>query len=338
VTHAPLAVNFTTAKHTVTAADSVEVGIQLSNGIIGYGAGTPNEVVTGDTMETLQSVVETVITPTLIGQDISNWNQLVQTVRASIAFNGPAKAAVELAMYDERAKTLGISVESFLGSGQSSVETDFTVGIMPIEQMIATATEKKQQGFTSLKIKVGSHNIDQDVAMVAKIQAAVGQEVSLRLDANQGWNVKQTLQAVEQLMAAHCQIDFIEQPVNASDINGMVELTRQSLIPIMADESVHSAEDALKMIQAHACDYINIKLMKCGGLSEAEKINTICEAAGVKCMVGCMIESEISIAAAVAFVATHKNVQFADLDSIYMLKNHDSLKQLLLDKNVISFK
>ena len=94
----------------------------------------------------------------------------------------------------------------------------------------------------------------------------------------------------------------------------------------------------LKMIQAHACDYINIKLMKCGGLSEAEKINTICEAAGVKCMVGCMIESEISIAAAVAFVATHKNVQFADLDSIYMLKNHDSLKQLLLDKNVISFK
>lgn len=243
MTHAPLAVNFTTAKHTVTAADSVEVGIQLSNGIIGYGAGTPNEVVTGDTMETLQSVVETVITPTLIGQDISNWNQLVQTVRASIAFNGPAKAAVELAMYDERAKTLGISVESFLGSGQSSVETDFTVGIMPIEQMIATATEKKQQGFTSLKIKVGSHNIDQDVAMVAKIQAAVGQEVSLRLDANQGWNVKQTLQAVEQLMAAHCQIDFIEQQVKASDINGMVELTRQSLIPIMADESVHSAEN-----------------------------------------------------------------------------------------------
>jgi len=116
-------------------------------------------------------------------------------------------------------------------------------------------------------------------------------------------------------------IKFAEQPVPAEDINSLTKVRKNSPIPIMADESVHSPEDALRLIQDEAVDLINIKLMKSGGILKARKIASVAEAAGIPCMIGCMGESEVGIAAGAHFAAAVKNVQYADLDSDILLKD-----------------
>jgi L-alanine-DL-glutamate epimerase-like enolase superfamily enzyme len=109
--------------------------------------------------------------------------------------------------------------------------------------------------------------------------------------------------------------------VPAENFKGLAEVTRNSPIPIMADESVHSPEDVLRLIQAEAVDFINIKLMKCGGILKGRKIAEVAEAAGMPCMIGCMSESEIGLAAGAHLAAGIKNIQYADLDSDLLLKD-----------------
>jgi L-alanine-DL-glutamate epimerase-like enolase superfamily enzyme len=116
-------------------------------------------------------------------------------------------------------------------------------------------------------------------------------------------------------------IQFAEQPVPAENLKGLVEVKKNSPIPIMADESVHSPEDALRLIQAEAVDLINIKLMKSGGILKGRKIAIIAETAGIPCMIGCMGESEIGIAAGAHLAAAVKSIQYADLDSDLLLKD-----------------
>ena len=116
-------------------------------------------------------------------------------------------------------------------------------------------------------------------------------------------------------------IEFVEQPVKARDFDGLKYVTERSYVPVLADESVFSAEDALKIMQMRAADLVNIKLMKCGGLYEAKKIVNIAEAAGVECMLGCMAEeSGIAINASAALGAALSNITRADLDASFSLK------------------
>lgn len=316
---------FTTAKHTVTEMDSIYVTIQLENGLIGHGAATPNEVVTGDTLATTQTVIEHVIAPKIQGLDLANWQQLLQQVKTAIEHNTPAKAAIEIALYDLRSQWFKVPLVTLLGAQPQPVITDYTISIGSTTEMIAAAQDKVAAGFTALKIKLGTSPLSEDLHRVQQISTAVGPQIRLRLDANQAWTTKEALVAVTQLTQLGLPIDFIEQPVKADNLVGLKQVTQASLLPIMADESVHSYADALKLVTMHCCDYINIKLMKSGGLSEAEKIDQLCAANGVGCMLGCMIESQVSLAAAVAFVASHPNVKFADLDAVYM--TDEQLKQ-----------
>lgn len=309
---------FTTAKHTVTEMDSIYVTIQLDNGLTGHGAATPNEVVTGDTLVTTQAVIEEVIAPAIQGFDLAEWQQLLQRVKTAIEHNTPAKAAIEIALYDLRSQWFKVPLVTLLGAQRRPVITDYTISIGTTKAMIAAAQAKVAAGFTALKIKLGTGTLAEDLQRIQDISAAVGPEIHLRLDANQAWTTKEALVAVAQLAQSNLPIDFIEQPVKADNLAGLKQVMQASLLPIMADESVHSYADALQLVTTHCCDYINIKLMKSGGLSEAEKIDQLCAANGVACMLGCMIESQVSLAAAVAFVASHPNVKFADLDAVYM--------------------
>ena len=315
----PLQVPFRTARHVVMAARCVRVTIQLDNGLVGVGAGTPNEVVTGDTMASLMAVLKE-LAPTLVGYDIGDWNQLLTRVQHLIVGNGPAKAALELALYDLRAQSFGVTLPELLGSRTASVTTDMTISIHPLEQMVAEAKQVAARGFKAVKIKVGSGDLDDDLARVNAIAKALGPGHRLRLDANQAWTTSDAANALRALASQHLPIDFVEQPVPAGDIAGMRALTQMHLLPIMADEAVFSFADALTILDQRAADYINIKLMKTGGLSEATKINAACAARGVACMVGCMIEPNTSLRAAVAFAAAHANVRFVDLDAAYMVR------------------
>jgi L-alanine-DL-glutamate epimerase-like enolase superfamily enzyme len=120
---------------------------------------------------------------------------------------------------------------------------------------------------------------------------------------------------------AKCDVEFVEQPVSAEDVRGLASVRKHSSIPVMADESVHSPADALRLIQAEAVDMINIKLMKSGGIHKARKIAEVAEAAGVPCMIGCMSESELGVTAAVHLAAAIRNIRYADLDSDLLLRD-----------------
>ncbi|WP_390408902.1 dipeptide epimerase [Lacticaseibacillus jixiensis] len=315
----PLRVPFTTARHTVTAARSVQVQIHTQNGHVGIGAGTPNEVVTGDTIASMQAVLQDVLIPALIGCDLRDWQATLTRLHNAVHGNQTAKAALEFALYELRAQQFGVSLPTLLGTSAPTVTTDLTISIKPPAQMLQEARAYVAQGFTALKIKVGGNKLADDLALVKQIAAVLPANGSLRLDANQGWTVAEAASALRELAALHLPIEFVEQPVAAANVAGLQELTALHLLPIMADESVYSDQDALRILALHAADYVNIKLMKTGGISVAEKINAACAAYGVPCMVGSMIEPAQSLAPAVAFAAAHDNVRFTDLDAVYMV-------------------
>lgn len=314
----PLTTPFVTALHRVDSINAVRVRVALSNGIVGTGTCTPNEKVTGDTINSAAAVIKEVIRPLLLGQDFGDWRRLLQLVQASIVHNGPAKAAVELALYDAKRQLLGISLTELLGGKGGSVHTDYTISIGDPDQMIAEGQKRVEAGFKSLKLKLGHGHADRDIKLVEDFAYAVGPMIHLRLDMNQAWSARETLAAANYWKKHKLAIDFIEQPVPAGDLDAMAWLTKTSPYPIMADEAVESYLDAQKVVEKRAADYINIKLMKTGGLSEAQKINDLAESRGIKTMVGCMIESIESISAACSFVLANPNVVFADLDSVFM--------------------
>jgi L-alanine-DL-glutamate epimerase-like enolase superfamily enzyme len=183
-----------------------------------------------------------------------------------------------------------------------------------IDKMVADSLSAIERGFESLKIKVGK-DIGLDIERVKAIHAAVEGRALLRLDANQGWTAKQAVYAMSALENAGVVLELLEQPVKAADIDGMKYVTERVNTPVMADESVFGPHQVFDLIHQRAADIINIKLMKTGGISNAIKVADIASLYGIPCMIGCMLESSISVAAAVHLaVAKSGAITKVDLD------------------------
>ena len=184
--------------------------------------------------------------------------------------------------------------------------------------MCQDAIWAKEQGFNALKLKVGIDS-DMDIKRVIAVRKAVGNQIKLRLDANQGWNPKEAVRVIRTLEDKGLTIELVEQPVKAADFVGMKYVTSNVSTPIVVDESMFGPTDALRILQMRAADILNIKLMKCGGIYNALKINAIAESYGVECMMGSMIESKISLTAATHLAAAKKNITRVDLDAAILL-------------------
>jgi L-alanine-DL-glutamate epimerase-like enolase superfamily enzyme len=194
-----------------------------------------------------------------------------------------------------------------LGGGCNQLKTDITISIDKIDKMISDSQKAISQGFNILKVKIGK-DIYQDIERVKNIYQVVKNDALIRLDVNQGWTAKQTVFAMQKLDAAGVELELIEQPVRADDIAGMRYVTERVLTPIMADESAFGPKEVIKLITTGAADIINIKLMKTGGLSNAIKIADICQTYHIDCMIGCMLEGSIGVAAAAHLAAAKSNV------------------------------
>ncbi len=174
--------------------------------------------------------------------------------------------------------------------------------------MAADTLNAVSRGYDTLKVKVGA-NPELDVARLTAVRQAAG-ERRLRIDANQAWSPKQAVRILNQMQEKGLDIEFVEQPVAAHDFEGLRYVTQRSYVPVLADESVFSPADAMKIMQMGAADLVNIKLMKCGGLYNALQIASAAEVYGVECMIGCMLEAKISVNAASILHAQkhhHKN-------------------------------
>jgi L-alanine-DL-glutamate epimerase-like enolase superfamily enzyme len=296
---------------------NVVVKIITDYGVVGWGESSPSERVTGETAETVIRTLDK-IAPKLIGMCPLRIEQNVELMDSLVDKNPAAKAAIDIALHDILGKTGHKPLFMLMGGYRNEVLTDITLGIKSPKEMAEDAVKAVKKGFKALKVKVGVDPIE-DVERIKMIRDAVGSKIQLRIDANQGWTPRQALEALNKMKKFNIQ--FAEQPVPAENLKGLVEVRKNSPIPIMADESVHSPEDALRLIQAEAVDFINIKLMKSGGILKGRKIAAVAEAAGIPCIIGCMGESEIGIAAGTHLAAAVKNIQHADLDSDLLLKD-----------------
>jgi o-succinylbenzoate synthase len=309
----PLKTPFKTALRVADAISDVCVRIETDDGIVGLGEAPPTAVITGDTALSIRAAVDGFIAPKIIERSVTDFEEIMEAVRLALVKNTSAKAAVDMALYDIRARALNLPLYRLLGGSRAELESDITISLNETEQMIEDSLAAARNGFRILKIKVGKDGL-KDALRVQEIRRAVGPDIELRVDANQGWTPKESVRIIRAMEDGGCEVSLVEQPVKARDIDGLRYVTRNTATPILADEAVFSPGDALEIIRTGAADMINIKLMKTGGIHEALKICDIAGIYGVPCMMGCMLESRLSVSAAAHMAAARRIVSMADLD------------------------
>ena len=309
----PLATPFKTALRTVSSVEDVVVKITADDGRVGYGEAPPTGVITGDTKGSILSAVNEFIRPALLGMDIAELDAVMARLDGCMVHNTSAKAAVDMALYDLWGKLYGAPLYRLLGGARRELETDITISVNPVEEMVRDSLAAVERGYRILKVKVGKEGL-KDIERIQAIRQAVGPQVAIRVDANQGWTAKQAVRIITAMEDRGLAIDLVEQPVKAHDLEGMRQVTRAVYTPILADESVFSPEDAVTIIQTGAADLLNIKLMKTGGIHNALRICAVAETYGVECMIGCMLESKLAVTAGAHLAAARGVITRADLD------------------------
>lgn len=309
----PLNKPFKTALRTVESVNDVIVKIITDTGHVGYGEAPPTGVITGDTTGSIIGAIEDHIKKHLIGMDIENIEEIMKRLNKSIVKNYSAKAAIDIAIYDLYGQLYNAPVYKLLGGYRKEIVTDITISVNSPEEMARDSREAVDLGYKTLKIKVGK-DAKVDIERMKAIRKEIGYDVDIRIDANQGWKPKEAVYTLRKMEDAGLELEFVEQPVAAHDIEGLKFVTDNVSVPILADESVFSPKDAMTIIQNRAADLVNIKLMKTGGIHNALKICAMAEVYDVECMIGCMLEAKVSVNAAVHLAAAKSIITKIDLD------------------------
>jgi len=294
--HLPLYEPFVISYATYDYMPSIIVKITTDTGLVGYGEGVADEHVTGESWKGTFEILKNTLAPKLIGENPMNMERIHELMDAEIYGVPTAKAAIDIACYDVAGKALGVPVYNLLG-GRYHEEFPIThvLSIAAPEAMANEAEERVAAGYRSMKMKVGT-NVADDVLRIQAVRERVGEDIAIRVDVNQGWvNSSNTLQGLQKLQ--NCSLDWLEQPVRADDIDGMVEVKSKSSTPMMIDEGLRGVRDMREVIAKRAADKVNIKLMKCGGIYPATKLAHMAEMAGIECQIGSMVESSIGSAA-----------------------------------------
>ena len=331
----PLRTPFKTAVRTAYSVEDIIVEVHTDSGIVGYGEAPPTGLITGDTKGAIIGALKEHITPSIVGMEVDSIEDVLIRLNGCVLHNTSAKAAVDMALYDAWGQMLGAPLYRLLGGYRREVHTDITISVNSPDEMVRDSLTAVQRGFDVLKIKVGK-DANLDVLRLTSIREAVGDAVLLRVDANQGWTAKQAVRILSQMLDAGLDIELVEQPVPAYDIDGLKYVTDHVPIPVMADESVFSPKDALDILARRAADIINIKLMKTGGIHNALTICDIAEANGVECMIGSMLEAKVSVNAAVHLAAAKAVITKADLDGPALCSEDPVDGGSVFDENTIT--
>ncbi len=301
-----------------THALSVYVKILTDEGVEGLGEALPSVHVTGETIDGVVCAIE-YMKEHLIGLDPTDIEAVHREMDKALFANPAAKAGIDIACYDIIGKVNKMPVYKILGSERNKITTDMTIGINSPEEMMQDAVSYVGQGFRYLKIK-GGINHENDLQAIKLIREAVGDKIELRTDFNQGYTIDSAVETLRQMKQYN--VSEAEQPLPAWDVVGMSRLKKISPIPIMIDEGAHSPEQVITACELDACDLVNIKLMKCGGIYPALRIAEIAKKYGKKCIVGCMTESKLAISAGAAVVsAAYDNMIIPDLDGFLYLSS-----------------
>lgn len=294
--HLPLHVPFVISYHTYQYMPSVIVKVETDEGIVGYGESVADEHVTGETWEGIFHTLKNTLGPAVIGQNPMEIEKLHEIMNRTIYGAPTAKAAIDIACFDMMGKKLGQPVYQLIsGRYHDKFPITHVLSIAEPEQMAEEAAAMIVKGYDSFKMKVGT-DIKKDVKRIEAVRKRIGNDPAIRVDVNQGWkNSAATLAAIRSLR--DLEIDWLEQPVLADDIDGMAFIRSKTDIPLMIDEGLRGTREMREIIQKNAADKVNIKLMKCGGIYPAVKLAHQAEMAGIECQVGSMVESSVGSAA-----------------------------------------
>lgn len=302
---------FVIATGTMEYAQNIFVRIRTNTTIHGVGECSAFPMIVGETQNTCFEIAKDFAkiwngkNPLAIAERMGELDQY-------IAGNTTIKSAFDMALYDLASKNAKIPLYKFLGGKKREAVTDITLGLGTAMGMAIKALELKGRGAEVLKIKLGT-TPEEDVDRIREIRKAVGFDIPLRIDANQGWTFEEAIYALQEM--APFKIQFCEQPMRTWDDNHLVELRHRTTVPIMADESVYSHRDAERLCSSDSCDYLNIKFSKSGGILEAMRIHEVSERYNIPCMIGGMLESRLALSAKLQFAYAAPYVKFFDLDT-----------------------
>ncbi len=302
---------YTTAYESIDEASNVVLKITTSDGLTGWGCAAPDLEITHETVEDVVANIENRVKPMLLGQNPFQIIQFHERLKAENPQMRSTLAMVNIALHDLLARKAGLPLYQLMGGYRNRIQTSITIGIEPMDVTLSLAKEFWQEGFRILKLK-GGLNLSEDIEKVYKLRELLGNQLTLRFDANQGYNVEQSVQFIEQTKDA--EIEILEQPTPYGNDEAMRTVVEQVEVPVMADESMRSLKDAFRLSKHGITNMMNIKIMKVGGLTEANHINSVAKAAGMEVMVGCLDECSLGIAAGLHFALSKPNVEYADLD------------------------
>ncbi|HEX9971135.1 MAG TPA: dipeptide epimerase [bacterium] len=317
---------------TIDVAINMMLRIETNQGITGYGCAAPDEHVTGETPHGNLHAIEDAAKPLLQGADPFRSTKLIEELKTKIGSQPSALAAVDMALFDILGKYARLPLWKLLGGFRDRIKTSVTIGILPEEETVKRANDWIAQGFKCLKLK-GGNDVESDIVRVIKVREAVGKNIELSFDANQGYSVDQCLNFLEQ--TRQVKLEFIEQPTPKGELDLLGRVTSNAPIPVMADESLLNLSDVFHLARHNLADMVNVKLMKVGGIAEAIQIDSVARSAGLDVMIGCMDESALSIAAGLHFALARPNVCYADLDGHIGLLNDPFAGAVILRDGVL---
>jgi L-alanine-DL-glutamate epimerase-like enolase superfamily enzyme len=315
----PLLEPFVVSYGTFPDLATVLVRLETDGELTGWGEGTPDPHVTGETFE---GVVATLrhLAPALLGRDPLDRSAALRLLGSRLAGSPTAKAALDIALHDLAGRVAGLPVWALLGGrAREALSISRVISLKSPEAMAMDASRYVAAGFRTVKLKVGdAGDIRGDVRRVAAVREAVGPDIGIKIDVNSGWRTAGTAIGAARGIARY-EPEYVEQPVDRRDLEGLAEVRRLCGVPVMADEAVLDARDALRAVRLRACDLINIKLMKCGGLLAALTLDAVAESAGVVCQVGTMVESSVASAAGLHLALALHNAATVEMGGPIML-------------------
>lgn len=301
-----------------TTYDNIFLTLTTDTGLTGWGMAAPDAVITGEDVPSVLQAYQGHIASCMQGENPFYYSRLYEELRDAIPGQASALAMVEMALYDLMSQKADVPLYMFLGGYRQKIVTSVTVGILHDNQVLERVDHLIDRGVKAIKIK-GGKDVERDIRIVGLVRKRVGRNIALTFDANQWYSLIEAAHFIRN--TKNSDLELIEQPTSPELTFQWHLLRQEGNIPIMADESLKKLSDSFTLTSRQAVDFLNIKLMKVGGITPALQINSSARSAAVRCMMGCMDESSLGIAAGLHVALARPNISHADLDSWMDIEN-----------------
>lgn len=311
-------------------AENIIVIIRTDKGIAGFGECSPFMTVHGESMETC-FIVGKYIAKILKGKNPLKIDECSKAMDMLIYCNSSIKSAFDIALYDIASQNNNQPLFRFLsGRNNKVLITDYTVSLSEADKMAVAAKKIMNNGFPVIKVKLGE-SAEADIERIRIIRETTGNEIPIRIDANQGWTLEEAIRVLNALQPYNIQ--HCEEPIARGDYSALSKVRRHSPIPVMADESCCDHHDAKRLIDLASCDLFNVKLGKSSGIYKAQKIIQLAENGGIKIQVGGFLESRLGFTASAHLALTSNNIIYYDFDTPLMLIEDHVIGGIVYGKN-----